>query len=83
MMREKARSAVRNLVRLSPRGAMVIKDDGSREYLALDEIEPGMHLAIAPGDRIPVDGRVIRAVRTWISPSSMARAHRNWSRPGH
>lgn len=59
MMRERARSAVRNLVRLSPRGAMVIRPDGSREYLALDEIEPGMRLAIAPGDRIPVDGRVI------------------------
>ncbi|WP_339761409.1 cation-translocating P-type ATPase [uncultured Hoeflea sp.] len=59
MMREKARSAVRNLVRLSPRGAMLIKDDGSREYLALDEIEPGMRLAISPGDRIPVDGRIV------------------------
>tara|TARA_R110002020_G_scaffold134331_1_gene299871 strand:- start:4254 stop:6590 length:2337 start_codon:yes stop_codon:yes gene_type:complete len=59
MMREKARSAVRNLVRLSPRGAMVIRDDDTREYLALDEIEPGMRLAIAPGDRIPVDGRIV------------------------
>ena len=59
MMREKARSAVRNLVRLSPRGAMLVRDDGSREYLALDEIEPGMKLAIAPGDRVPVDGRIV------------------------
>ncbi len=59
MMREKARSAVRNLLRLAPRGAMVVADDGSREFRALDDITPGMRIALAAGDRMPVDSRVL------------------------
>ena len=58
MMRERARSAVRNLVRLAPRGAEVIEENGERAYRMIDEIEPGMKIAIAAGDRIPVDARV-------------------------
>ena len=59
VMREKARAAVQGLIRLTPRGAMVLRDDGSRDYLPIDDIEPGMRIALAAGDRIPVDGVVI------------------------
>lgn len=58
LMRERARTAVRGLMRLTPRGAMVLQDDGSRDYLPLGEIKPGMRIALAAGDRIPVDGVV-------------------------
>ena len=58
MMREKARSAVRNLANLSPRGAMVIGADGAHDFRSLDEIEPGMMIALAAGERVPVDGIV-------------------------
>ncbi len=58
LMREKARTAVRGLMRLSPRGATVLGADGSRHYLPLAEIEPGMRIAIVAGDHIPVDGDV-------------------------
>lgn len=58
LMREKARSAVRGLVQLTPRGATIIRADGMRDYLPAEAIEPGMLLQILPGDRILVDGVV-------------------------
>ena len=58
MMREKARAAVRGLMRLAPRGATVLRSDGSRDYVPVDEIEPGMSVLLAAGDRVPVDGVV-------------------------
>ncbi len=58
MMREKARAAVRGLIRLAPRGATVVGADGRLDYLPIDEIRPGMRIRLAAGDRVPVDGRV-------------------------
>lgn len=62
VMRDKARAAVSGLVRLSPRGAVRIGEDGSRDYIAIGEIEPGMELLISAGDRIPVNATVIDGV---------------------
>lgn len=62
VMREKARAAVRGLVRLSPRGATVQRADGSRDYLPVAEIEPGMRVLLVAGDRVPVDGTVADGV---------------------
>jgi P-type Cu2+ transporter len=59
MMRERARAAVKNLARLSPRGATVIRADGTREHLPVGDILPGMTLQLAAGDRVPVDARVL------------------------
>jgi Cu2+-exporting ATPase len=59
VMRERARTAVRGLSQLATRGAMVLRGDGVRDYLPVGEIEPGMQLLIAAGERIPVDGKII------------------------
>ena len=58
MMRERARSAVKGLARLSARGALVLQPDGTRVYLPVNEIAPGMNILLAAGERVPVDGRV-------------------------
>jgi Cu2+-exporting ATPase len=62
VMREKARAAVRGLVRLSPRGATIERPDGGRDYLPVAEIEPGMRVLLAAGERVPVDGTVTHGV---------------------
>ncbi|ESY25782.1 MULTISPECIES: heavy metal translocating P-type ATPase [unclassified Mesorhizobium] len=59
-MRERARTAVKSLSQLAARGAMVLRGDGARDYLPVGEIEPGMLLLIAAGERIPVDGKIVR-----------------------
>lgn len=58
MMRERARVAVKGLARLAARGAMVAHGDGSREYLPVNEIAPGMTILLGAGERVPVDARV-------------------------
>src|SRR5258706_2205712 len=58
VMRERARSAVKGLSRLAARGALVLQPDGTRVYLPVNEIAPGMTSLLAAGERVPVDGRV-------------------------
>ncbi|WP_019171902.1 cation-translocating P-type ATPase [Pseudaminobacter salicylatoxidans] len=58
VMRERAREAVKGLARLAARGAMVLRPDGSRDYLPIEEIEPGMRMLLAAGERVPVDAEV-------------------------
>ncbi len=62
MMREKARSAVKGLARLSPRGAMTVTDDGARVFLSVDDIQKDMKILLAAGDRVPVDARVLHGI---------------------
>ncbi len=59
VMREKARAAINGLARIAPRGALLIQQDGSRRYVAVEEILVGDEIAVAAGDRIPIDGVVV------------------------
>ena len=59
LMRERARSAITNLAKLAPPGATRILEDGSREFVSLAEIQPGMILEIKAGQRSPVDATIV------------------------
>jgi Cu2+-exporting ATPase len=60
VMREKARQSVSGLARLTARGALVLQPDGTRAYVALGEIEPGMSILLAAGERVPVNARLVK-----------------------
>jgi Cu2+-exporting ATPase len=59
MMRERARIAVKGLAKLAARGALVVQADGTRAYLPVGDIAPGMTILLAAGERVPVDARVV------------------------
>jgi len=54
--RAKARDAAEHLMALSALSATVIGPDGTRRSLPVSAVEPGMMVAVMPGDRVPVDG---------------------------
>ncbi len=62
VMRERARSAVSGLMRLAPRSATVLREDGRHAHLPVEDIVPGMRIVLAAGDRVPVDGVVAEGV---------------------
>ena len=57
--RSRARSAAEQLSVLGAGAAAVIGDDGKTAMLPVAAVTPGMKIAVAAGERIPVDGEVI------------------------
>jgi P-type Cu2+ transporter len=59
MMRARARSAISQLMTLTPATASIIGDDGRPRLVPAGELKPGMVLAVAAGERLAADGAVI------------------------
>jgi len=55
----KARNAIRNLMDLAPNLATVIRD-GKEKEIAAEEVEIEEEVIVRPGEKIPVDGTVIK-----------------------
>ena len=56
--RASARSAAAELTAMSARAATVIGPGGARETVAIEDLAPGALVEVAPGERVPADGRV-------------------------
>lgn len=58
--RAQTSSAMRALLNLAPATAFRIKEDGSEEEIQLSDVHPGDRLRVRPGEKIPVDGIVLK-----------------------
>lgn len=56
---EKTRSSLRELVDMAPQEAVVLREDGNSEKVAIEKVEVGDRIIIRPGGKIPVDGSII------------------------
>jgi P-type Cu+ transporter len=54
--RSQTSKAIRALLDLAPNTARIIRDDGSETDIALEQVVPGNHLRVRPGEKVPVDG---------------------------
>ena len=56
--REGTGKAIRALLDMAAKSARVIREDGSEEEIALEDVVVGDRLRVRPGDKVPVDGVV-------------------------
>ncbi len=51
--------AIRALLRLAPKTARRILDDGREEDIPLEQVQVGQRLRVRPGENVPVDGKLL------------------------
>ena len=56
--RERTGGAIRALLKLAPKTARIVRDDGTDEEVSLETIKSGDRLRVRPGEKVPVDGEV-------------------------
>lgn len=57
--RSQTNAAIKLLLGLAPNTARIIRDDGQEVDIPLEEVNVGDKLRIRPGEKIPVDGKVL------------------------
>jgi Cu+-exporting ATPase len=57
--RSQTSGAIKALLGLAPRTARRFRADGTEEDIPLEHVQPGDRLRVRPGEKIPVDGRVL------------------------
>ena len=60
----KSRRSISDLMDIRPDYANILRDDGTDEQVDPDEVEVGSVIVVKPGEKIPMDGVVIRGQST-------------------
>ncbi len=58
----RARRAIAALMELAPTLVRVVRAGGKEESLAPDQVSPGTNFFVRPGERFPLDGKVVEGV---------------------
>jgi Cu2+-exporting ATPase len=58
MMRDRARGAVDALLSQAAQGALVLRESGAPEWIAAEDLQPGMIMRVAAGERLAADGTI-------------------------
>ena len=58
--RSQTNTAIKMLLGLAPNTARIVRPDGKEEDIPLQHVQPGDTLRIRPGEKVPVDGEVIK-----------------------
>ena len=60
--------AIRALLDMAARAALVVREDGREEEIPLDDVQLGDRLRVKPGAKVPVDGAVVEG-RSFVDES--------------
>ncbi len=58
--RSRTSSAIRDLLRLAPNSARLVREDLGDQDIPLDQVKPGDRLRVRPGEKVPVDGVILK-----------------------
>jgi len=58
--RSKTGAAIKALLGLAPKTARRVDDNGDEEDVPLDQVKTGDRLRVRPGEKIPVDGKIVK-----------------------
>jgi len=57
--RSQTGAAIKSLLGLAPKTAIVIRQDGTEEEIILESVSPGDRLRVRPGEKVPIDGQIL------------------------
>ncbi|MFZ5524262.1 MAG: heavy metal translocating P-type ATPase [Pseudomonadota bacterium] len=58
--RSQTSAAIKLLLGLAPKTARIVRANGIEEDIPLDQVQPGDVLRVRPGEKVPVDGAVLK-----------------------